>query len=236
MKKHSFSTASPASLGVSPAGLQTFLEEIDRRHLGVHGFVLLRRGITIAEGWWKPYRAELPHQLFSLSKSFTSTAIGFAVQEGLLRLDDRVVSFFPEKLPCRPCENMEKMQIRHLLTMSTGHSVEPDIFHPGKLAAEFLRSYVDLEPGSRFLYNTAATYMLSAILQKRTGETLTRYLTPRLFRPLGIPVPQWDSDPDGVNLGGFGLNLDTRSIARFGQFLLQKGCWNGRQLLNPEWI
>ena len=83
---------------------------------------------------------------------------------------------------------------------------------------------------------SSATYMLSAILQKRTGETLTRYLTPRLFRPLGIPVPQWDSDPDGVNLGGFGLNLDTRSIARFGQFLLQKGCWNGRQLLNPEWI
>lgn len=228
--------ALPTEMGVEPSAILTLLDRLEEHHIGMHGLMILRHGKVLAEGWWKPYRPEYPHQLFSLSKSFTSTAIGFAVQEGLLTLEDKLVSFFPEKLPCRPCEYMEKVTLRNLLTMNSGHSVEPDIFGDPDPATAFLRSYIDCEPGTLFVYNTAATYMLSAVLQKVTGMTTEEYLIPRLFEPLGIESHVWDQCPQGVSLGGFGLNITTESIARFGQFLLQRGVWEGKRLLNEAWF
>ncbi|MGI6200704.1 MAG: serine hydrolase domain-containing protein, partial [Christensenellales bacterium] len=175
------------------------------------------------------------HQLYSLSKSFTSTAVGFAVGEGLLNLDDRVVGFFPEKLPAAPCANMLRMRVRDLLGMCTGHEVEPSLSGEDWVY-NFLTSYVPLEPGSKFLYNTAATYMLSAILQRATGKRVSEYLAPRLFEPLGIENIWWERCPKGIETGGFGLNVKTEDIARFGQFLLNRGGWQGRQLIDPAWI
>ncbi len=231
-----FQKKTPESLGIRSKDILTFLDRLQEKHVELHSLVLLRHGDLAAEGWFAPYRQELPHVLYSLSKSFTSTAIGFAIQEGLLSLEDFVVSFFPEKLPGRPCENMEAMQIRHLLTMSTGHEEEPGIIGTEDWVETFLTSYVPHKPGTHFLYNTPATYMLSAILQKVTGISVEEYLIPRLFEPLGIQEHRWEVCPKGITTGGFGLNLKTRDIARFGQFLLQEGKWEGRQLLDPQWI
>lgn len=228
--------STPGSLGIPPRAIQNFLNAVNEKDLGLHSFMLLRHGQVAAEGWWKPYDKSFVHMLFSLSKSFTSTAVGFACQEGLLSIDDNVVSFFKDELPFDPCENMMKMTVKNLLTMGTGHSKEPNALNGEKWAYNFLTSYIDREPGSIFTYNTPATYMLSRIVQKVTGEKVFDYLKPRLFEPLDIHDIWWEESPEGANTGGYGLNLHTEDIAKFGQFLLNKGKVDGKQLLNPEWI
>lgn len=229
-------SSTPSVLGIPPKAVTAFLNAVNEKNLGLHSFMLLRHGQIAAEGWWKPYDKSYVHMLFSLSKSFTSTAVGFACQEGLLSIEDSVVSYFKDELPADPCENMMKMKVKNLLTMGTGHSKEPNALNGEKWAYNFLTSYVDKAPGSIFTYNTPATYMLSNIVQKVTGEKVFDYLKPRLFEPLGIENIWWEESPEGVNTGGFGLNLHTEDIAKFGQFLLNKGCVDGKQLLNPEWI
>jgi CubicO group peptidase (beta-lactamase class C family) len=230
-----FETALPYEVGVDAQAILNTLERLEAADLGLHGFILVRHGKVFSKGWYAPYGAQRRHMLFSLTKSFTSTAVGFGVQEGLLTLEDKVVDFFPEKLPFRPCENMEKMRVKHLLNMCTGHTAEPAIHGTDPLVS-FLRSYVDLEPGSRFLYNTSASCVLAYIMEKLTGMGVDAYLKPRLFDPLDITDYVWDKFPDGTCTGGFGLNLRTKDIAAFGKFLLQKGQWNGKQLLNSDWI
>ena len=152
--------------------------------------MLLRHGHVVAEGWWSPYSPERPHMLFSLSKSFTSTAVGFAVTEGKLSVEDSVISFFTEDLPEEISENLKSMKIKYLLSMSTGHAQDTTgRLHEDKSnnwAKAFLAAPVDHIPGTHFVYNSGATYMLSAIIQKVTGQTLLEYLSPRLFEPLGI--------------------------------------------------
>lgn len=205
---------------------------------GLHGYVLMRHGQVISEGWVPPYKKEGRHLLFSLTKSFTSIAMGFLAQEGKITVEDKVVGLFPEAFEGRPCENMEKMRIKDLLMMATGHVKEPDIFPgDGQTALNcFLHSYVPKTPGTHFFYNTAATGMAAYIIEKVTGEHVDDYLKPRLFEPLGISNYRWQKLPDGVCTGGFGLSLSAGDFAKFGQFLLQKGVWEGRQLLSAEWI
>ena len=229
----------PSEAGVEAGAILRLLNSWEEARLGVHSVMILRYNICIAQGWWKPYRPEENHVMFSLSKSFTSTAIGFAVQEGLLSLEDTVLSFFPDVLPYAPCETMGRMKVRHLLTMATGHSREPWNFRDNQESDwvyAFLSSYVDREPGSQFVYNTPASYMLSAIVQKCTGMTVCEYLRPRLFDPLDIHDIWWETCPRGINTGGFGLNIKTEDIAKFGTFLLQQGAYGGKQLLNSKWI
>lgn len=230
----------PESQGLPSAAVGELLDYFARKRLEIHSLMLLRHGQVLAEGWWKPYGPERPHMLFSLSKSFTSTAIGFAVQEGLFTVDDEVCSFFPEELPQKVGPNLAKMRIRHLLTMSTGHEEDPSgrvhAAPDGNWVKAFLAEEVPREPGTHFVYNTAATYMLSAILHKVTGQRLLDYLTPRLFQPLGITGATWERCPRGIDTGGYGLSLRTEDIAKFGQFYLQEGMWNGQQLLSPAWI
>jgi CubicO group peptidase (beta-lactamase class C family) len=230
----------PESLGIDPAAIAAFVDAVEQQVGGLHGMMLLRRGQVAAEGWWAPYAPEHPHMLYSLSKSFTSTAVGLAVAEGRLTVDARVTSFFPEDLPSSIGPNLRAMRVRHLLAMATGH--ERDATNPttraedGNWVKAFLSLPVEHEPGSRFVYNSAATYMLSAIVQKLTGQTVLEYLTPRLLSPLGIEGATWENDPRGINVGGWGLNVRTEDIARFGQLYLQRGKWNGRQLLPESWI
>jgi CubicO group peptidase (beta-lactamase class C family) len=230
----------PEAQGISSAVISNFINAIENQNLGLHSFMLLRHGYIVSEGWWSPYKPDLPHMLFSLSKSFTSTAIGFAVTEKLITLDDSVISFFPEDVPDEITENLSKMSIRHLLMMGTGQVTDTmDTLHQsadGNWVKAFFTIPVEKEPGTHFLYNTGATYMLSAILQKVTGQTLLEYLEPRLFTPLGIRGATWESCPRGINTGGFGLSITTEDIAKFGQLYLQKGIWNHQRLLPEEWI
>ena len=245
-----FPRSAPEQQGIPSAAILAFVKAAQKSVQSLHSFMLLRHGIVVAEGWWYPYRPEAPHMLFSLSKSFTSTAVGFAVAEGRLSVEDTVVSFFPEDAPKKVSANgrtnhaLAAMKVRHLLSMSTGHdqdATERTLRRKDRHAVKaFLSLPVEHEPGTHFVYNSAASYMLSAIVQKLTGQSLIDYLTPRLFEPLGIQGAIWESyinhEGTAVNFGGWGLNVKTEDIACLGQLYLQKGVWNGKRLLPAAWV
>ena len=231
--------ASPESRGVSSRAILDFLQAANASGIGWHSFVLARHGHIIAEGWWKPFEPQFRHTLYSLSKSFTSTAIGLLVKEGKLRVDRSVMSFFPDELPAAPDENLKRMQVKNLLTMNTGHAEDtmPKLRDAAKpWTTAFLEQPVKYEPGTHFLYNTGATYMLGAIVHKITGQTLEAYLTPRLFKPLDITEHDWETSPQGLNTAGYGLRIKTGDIVKLGQLYLQRGKWNGKEILSPAWV
>lgn len=230
--------SSPEEQGVSSSALASFVEAADQQIESFHSFMLVRHGHVVAEGWWKPYSPESPHSLFSLSKSFTSTAVGLAAAEGKLSIDDKVLEFFPDDAPEKPSDNLKAMRIRDLLRMSAGQQAEAQLspMADKPWTKIFLAQPVPFKPGTHFMYNTPATYMLSAIVQKSTGSTVLDYLKPRLFEPLGIENPTWGTSPQGVSLGGYGLSIRTEDIAKFGQLYLQKGKWNGKQLVPLAWV
>lgn len=227
--------STPEKQGVSSAQVLRFVEALDGLDQ-VHSVMIVRHGQVVAEGWWSPYDATTKHELYSLSKSFTSTAVGFAVAEGKVAVTDEVLKFFPADAPAEPGGNLKAMRVQDLLTMSTGHQDEPPT-SPDKICAKsFLAQPVPHKPGTHFKYNTAATFMQSALVQKVTGETVLDYLRPRLFEPLGIEGATWDRNFEGISLGGYGLRIRTEDIAKFGQLYLQKGRWNGQQLLPAAWV
>lgn len=228
--------SSPEAQGVSSSGILAFVEAADKDIDSLHSVMVLRHGHVVAEGWWSPYHAEAPHSLYSLSKSFTSTAAGLAIAEGKLSLDDEVLKFFPDEAPSQPSNNLKSMRVSDLLRMSTGHQTEPPRTDDESWVKTFLAHPVPFKPGTHFQYNTSATYMVSAIVQNVTGETVLDYLQPRLFEPLGIEDPTWEASPQGISAGGFGLSIRTEDIARFGQLYLQKGEWQGKQLVPQSWI
>jgi hypothetical protein len=174
--------------------------------------------------------------MFSLSKSFTSTAVGLAISEGKLSVDDEVLKFFPDEAPAKPSDHLKSMRVSDLLRMTSGQQVEPVRTSKEPWAKTFLAQPVPFKPGTHFLYNTSGTYMLSAIVQKVTGMTVLDYLKPRLFDPLGFENPTWETSPQGISAGGFGLSIRTEDIARFGQLYLQKGKWQGKQLVPEKWV
>jgi len=228
--------ATPESQGVSSAGIRGFVEAADAQVDTLHGFVLIRHGKVISEGWWKPQTADTPHVMHSLSKSFTSTAVGLAIAEGKMSVDDLVLKFFPEDAPANPSKNLKSMRVRDLLTMSTGHQTQPNFTAEQPWVKTFLTHPVDFKPGTHFLYNSAGTYMLSAIVQKVTGQTVLDYLRPRIFEPLGIENPEWMTSPQGISTGGWGLKIRTEDVAKFGLLYLQKGKWNDKQLVPATWV
>jgi CubicO group peptidase (beta-lactamase class C family) len=232
--------AAPESQGIASSAILAFVEAAERTVDSLHSFMLLRHGHVLAEGWWAPYEAERPHLLFSLSKSFTSSAIGLAVAEGRLSVNDRVLSFFPDDAPADPGEHLVAMRVHDLLSMSTGHAMDTTPFmreqSDGNWSNAFLAQPVEHTPGTHFVYNSGATYMLSAIIQQLTGTTLLEYLRPRLLTPLGIEQATWETCPRGYKVGGWGLSISTADIARFGQLYLQKGRWQGEQILPEAWV
>ncbi len=225
----------PESQGVSSSAVLAFIDAADRID-SMNSFMLVRHGQVVAEGWWAPYDAASPHSLYSLSKSFTSTAVGLAIAEGKLSLDDEVLKLFSDDAPARPSPTLRAMRIRDLLRMCTGHEKEPPRTADQPWVKTFLAYPVPFKPGTRFLYNTSATYVLSAAVQKATGQTLLDYLRPRLFEPLGIEGPTWETSPQGISAGGYGLSVRTEDIAKFGQLYLQKGKWEGKQLVPASWV
>ncbi len=232
--------SAPEAQGVASGAILDFVNEAESKIDALHSVMVLRHGKVIAEGWWAPYAAEEPHQMFSLSKSFTSTAVGMAVAEGKLSVDDPVLKFFPEEAPEKPSANLRAMRVRDLLTMSTGQHAEDfagfSYLTDESVVKRFLALPVAHKPGTFFAYNTAATYMQSAIVQQQTGQPVLEYLRSRLFEPLGIENPVWEASKQGVSMGGFGLSIRTEDIAKFGQLYLQKGVWNGNRLVPVAWV
>lgn len=240
------------------AQCRRLLKRLETEEAGVHSLMVWQKGETLLEHWWSPYDREKKHTLFSVSKTFTGLAVGFAVQDGFLSLNDRVVSFFPEYLPSPACANMEQMTVEHLLTMSTGLESDPHAFYEKRredfqeespccyhgfqpdLSSDWIRnffhSYVKYRPGAEFVYCTHGSYMLSVIVQKTTGKRTADYLAEKLFVPLDITDYFWETGPDGRTVGGWGLMLKTEDLLKVGIFLLQEGRWKGEQLLNREWL
>lgn len=237
-KNNEFERLTPEQAGISSLKVLEFLDRLKKTGIEVHSLMLLRHGKIFAESWWAPYNSESRHIMFSFTKSLTSTAIGFACQEGLMNLDDRLIDIFPDKIPETPSENLKKCAIRHLLSMSCGHENEIENLGMGSSdwIKEFLSHEFKYEPGTHFMYNTAGTNMLSAVITRKTGETLMAFLKPRLFDKLGIGDVPCYSLPDGVQVGGAGSRLKTEEMARFIQFVANRGEWNGEQLLSSAWF
>jgi CubicO group peptidase (beta-lactamase class C family) len=230
--------STPEAEGVSSAGIMAFLDAIAQGKYELHSFMLVRHGRVVAEGWWSPYAPELRHTMYSMSKSFTSTAVGLAVAERKVRVDDRVVSFFPDDLPAPVTDHLAALRVKDLLTMSVGNEKEPTqaVVHSENWVRTFLAAPITHAPGSTFMYNSAATYMCSAIVQHVTGQKVIDYLQPRLFAPLGIEGATWETCPRGICTGGWGLSVQTEALAKFGQLYLQNGKWNGREILPAKWV
>jgi len=230
--------STPEAEGVSSEGIIQFLDAAAKSKHEFHSIMVMRHGKVIAEGWWNPYRPDLKHTMYSVSKSFTATAIGFAVAEKKLSIEDKVISFFPEETPTHVSSYLAELRVKHLLTMTVGQA--PDPTGPVAVSQNWIKTFLNTpildEPGSKFLYNSVATYMLSAIVQKVTGQKVIDYLQSRLFQPLGITGIDWETDPKGINTGGWGLRLKTEDMAKFGQLFLKKGMWNGKQILPASWV
>lgn len=232
---------SPEEAGVSSAGLLGFFDawEKCRDLVQFHSMILLRHGKQVFRAGFAPYDDRTPHSLFSLSKSFTSAAAGFAVSEGKLAWDSSVADILPEEIPEGREEELRPITLEALLCMGSG--LDPASDSPSRdpkitWARHVLSHKVLYPPKTHFHYNSFGTYLVSCMVQKVTGQTVRDYLVPRLFAPLGIETPAWDASPQGISCGGFGLHLSAESIARFGQCLLQKGVWQGRQVLPPGWV
>lgn len=230
--------STPGAQGIPSAAIARLMAALDGiPH--VHTLTLVRHGHVVAEFARPPYERDAPHAMYSVSKSFTAMAVGIAIDEGRFGLDDRVIDLLEDAVPRHPSAHLEAMRVRHLLTMTTGHDVEePDWTDDGGAdwARSILRWELSHEPGTHWLYNTAATYLLSQIVQTCTGQRLLAYLTPRLFDPLGFVDPTWRQSPTGVDAGGFGLSIRAEELAAFGQLLLQRGRWQDRQLVPAAWI
>ena len=206
----------------------------------LHSLMILKDGKVVYEHWDVGYSPEQLHVMWSVSKTFTATAIGFAEQEGLLKTSDRVIDYFDkEELPAEPHEWLKKMTLHDLLIMSSGWTDYIYDAMKGKVenwVKTQLASEFHFEPGTQYHYNSMNTYILSAIVTKVTGKKMADYLNEKLFEPLGIEDYYWCESPQGINTGGWGLYITTESFAKMGQFILQKGEWNGKQLLCAEWF
>ena len=221
------------------SAMKMYLQATDEQKLKVQSVMVLQHGKVLFEKWLNGGEPGKPHVLNSVSKTFTATAVGLAVGEGLLRLDDKVINYFPAETPANPSENLKNVTIKDLLTMSCGHDTAPG--YPGADRKEtwssiFLSWPVKHEPGTFYCYNGLGTYMLSAIVQKVTGQKVVDYLQDRLFDPLKIDPPHWDESPQGINKGGSGLYLKTEDLAKMGQMLLQKGEWYGQRIISEDWV
>ena len=229
----------PESRQVRASGIHDFIDSLGS--IGsVHSFMLVRHGAVVAEQWWSPGGPDVAAEIWSVSKSFTSTAVGLAIAESYLAPTDRVVDLLPREAPAEISDRLARLTVRDLLTMTTGHAAESlpdeDRTITSRWAQHILAEPLEFEPGTHFQYNSGASYLLSAIVQTLTGKTLLDYLTPRLFEPLGIRQPSWLLSPQGINTGGWGLRLRTEDLAKFGQLLLQRGQWDGAELVPAKWV
>jgi len=232
--------STPEAQGLASDDILKLVNALDAGVKEIHSFVMLRHGQVVAEGFWSPYSTDDIQVLYSGTKSFNATAVGLLVDDKMLSVDDLVLSKFPELAPAQPAANMQTMTIKNLLTMATGHTSDtiatlrqaPN----GEWTKAFLATAVPNPPGTNFLYNSGAAYVLGSIVQKVSGQTVDEFLTPRLFEPLGIQRHLWGKSPEGVNLADGGLSVRTEDFAKFGLLYLNGGLWNGQRLLSEQWV
>ncbi|MDR3216081.1 MAG: beta-lactamase family protein [Clostridiaceae bacterium] len=229
--------SSPEAVGVSSQEVEAFLDEVERQNLELRSFMVIRHGVVAAECFREPFTAEYNHQMWSISKSFTATALGIAIGEGYLTLDTRVTDIFPEYRPKKNKDKLEKLTVRHLVMMTAGKS--PAYLMPKTDGADWVKIFINSswynEPGAEFRYINENFYMICAILRRLTGQTVTEYLTPRLFEPLGIVRPFWETDNTGTEAGGWGLYVRTEDLAKLILCYQRHGEFGGKQIIPAEW-
>lgn len=233
--------STPADEGVDARGISQLVDALETDPaIRPHALVLLRHGAVIARGGWAPYAPDRVQLLYSLSKSFTSSAAGLARAEGQLELDTPVIDYFPELDAEITDPRTRRMTVRNIASMASGHAGETLDQAIAASADNFVRGFLqiplDAEPGTLFAYNQPCTYTLAAIVQRATGQSLIDYLRPRLFDPLGIAEAYWVEHPAGTNIGFSGLHAAPDAVARLGQLYLQRGRWGGTQLLDESWV
>ncbi|MGY3445915.1 CubicO group peptidase (beta-lactamase class C family) [Bradyrhizobium sp. USDA 4473] len=230
----------PDEQGIAPSAILDFLDEVDRQGYELHSFMLWCNGRVVAEGWWSPYRADRNHMMHSLTKSVTVSAVGLAMADKRFGLQDKAVSFFKDKLPAVVDDKLAAMTVEDLLTMRTGHAsmTSGSAWRPIKTSwvAEFFKIPVVYQPGTKWVYTSAATYLLSAIVTRTTGETVADYLKPRFFDPLGVSGYEWPVGPEGISPGANGLSWKTVDCLKLGILYAQNGMWNGKQVLPADWV
>ena len=236
--EQAFVRATPESQGISSDLFAALLRELDAsKDTEMHHFMALRHGKVICECNFAPYPKGMWHITHSMCKSITGMAIGMLIEEGKLKLDENIYDIFSDHMNAFSKIFRPVITVENLLTMTSGVTFnESGIVSGNDWLGSFLNASVNGKPGTEFQYNSLNTYVLSAIVTKRTGETLTEYLTPRLFEPLGITKYYWETCPKGITKGGWGLFLCAEDMAKLGQLYLQKGKWNGQQLVSEYWI
>lgn len=236
--EQAFVRATPESQGISSDLFAALLRELDAsKDTEMHHFMALRHGKVICECDFAPYPKGMWHITHSMCKSITGMAIGMLIEEEKLKLDENIYDIFPDHINAFSKIFRPVITVENLLTMTSGVTFnESGIVSGNDWLGSFLNASVNGKPGTEFQYNSLNTYVLSAIVTKRTGETLTEYLTPRLFGPLGITKYYWETCPKGITKGGWGLFLCAEDMAKLGQLYLQRGKWNGQQLVSEYWI
>ena len=236
--EQAFVRATPESQGISSNLFAALLRELDAsKDTEMHHFMALRHGKVICECNFAPYPKGMWHITHSMCKSITGMAIGMLIEEEKLKLDENIYDIFPDHINAFSKIFRPVITVENLLTMTSGVTFnESGIVSGNDWLGSFLNASVNGKPGTEFQYNSLNTYVLSAIVTKRTGETLTEYLTPRLFGPLGITKYYWETCPKGITKGGWGLFLCAEDMAKLGQLYLQRGKWNGQQLVSEYWI
>ena len=218
------------------SAFENYLKAVADSAEDLHSVMVLQHGKVVAE---KQIAPDTAHIMNSVSKTFTSTAVGFAIHEGLLSLEDKIVDIFPESVPAEPQERLSAITIRHLLTMNCGHGKDPTYAvrtEEKDWVQAFMEWPIEFDPGTCYCYNSLGTYILSAAVQKVTGQKVVDYLDTRLWQPLGIEKPFWQESPAGINTGGWGLYLHTEDLARMGQCLLKGGKFRGKQVIPADWV
>ncbi|MEV6412735.1 serine hydrolase domain-containing protein [Kribbella sp. NPDC051718] len=232
--------STPAASGMSSRAVGALLDQLEARSVECHSLMVVHRGHVVVEGWWTPYSAERVHLLYSLTKSFTSVAVGLTIADGLLSLDDRVVDVLPDHVPADVSAQGRRITVHHLLSMTAGH--DPDSLdeawrlEPGDLVRGFLRVPFANAEGTRHTYDNSTTYILARMVERVTGRSLPEFLDERLFQPMGIEGAEWDRVASGAAFGFHGLHLTTEAVAAFGELLLRGGVWGDRQLVPREWL
>ncbi len=238
-KKVSLRRASyPEKAGVSSKAVEALINDFKENNVEIHSMMILSGGKVAFESWAEPYSPELPHAMYSVSKTFTSAAIGFAVSEGLITVDTKLIDIFPEFKPKKPDPNLDKLTIHSLLSMQAGKniSVYADKTDPN-WEKQFFESPWGFTPcDGSWQYISENQYMLCSAIHRVTGECVVSYLTPRLFEPLGIDVPDWELSPSGVEAGGWGLFIKTEDLAKFVNCYQHGGKFRGKQVIPAEWV
>lgn len=228
----------PEKIGMSSKVLLEMYEELEENFLPIHSLIIMRHGKIATSGYWYPYTKDMNHIIYSTSKSITALAVGFCIEEGRFTIDDRIIDFFPELITGPVTEYGRMRTVRHLLTMTDGQLGDPNK-SLDRDYCDWLKSYLNapprVKPGTLYGYNNAATIALAALVQRVTGMTMMEYLQPRLFEPLGIHGIYCEQHR-GIDAGSRGIHCKTEDLAKIGQLMLQKGQWEGKQIISARWV